>query len=206
MAKDTRLIDYLPPILRDVLEFQAINDTNGTEISAAWADLERLLNNQFLDIADVMGVEMWEQELGLTPKSTDTLTARKERIKVLRNSARTYTLAWLRQQCKAIAAGAKYSVEVKDYTLKISTEWEQEGQVESLQNILSYAIPANMVVEYENTIKCASETGLKVAHATVPCTVLTLHELHSLDVRCEGASCVATGTVLCDIIQLSEKE
>lgn len=33
---DRKLLDYLPPVLREVLEFQAINAANEPEISIAW--------------------------------------------------------------------------------------------------------------------------------------------------------------------------
>lgn len=45
---DRKLLDYLPPVLREVLEFQAINAANEPEISIAWDALALVLANQFL--------------------------------------------------------------------------------------------------------------------------------------------------------------
>ncbi len=70
---DRKLINYLPPVLRDVTEFKAINDANEPEISLAWDGLDRVMANQFLDDADERGVSVWEQELKIHPKDTDTL-------------------------------------------------------------------------------------------------------------------------------------
>lgn len=78
---DRRLINYLPPVLREVLEFQAINNANEPEISIAWDALALLLANQFLDTATEAGVKVWERELRIFPKDTDTLAGRKARIK-----------------------------------------------------------------------------------------------------------------------------
>ena len=78
---DRRLLDYLPPVLREVLEFQAINEANEPEISLAWDALALVLANQFLDTADSSGVSVWEKELRIFPKDTDTLEVRKARIK-----------------------------------------------------------------------------------------------------------------------------
>ena len=78
---DKRLIDYLPPVLREVAEFQAINGANEPEISLAWDGLARVMANQFLDDADEQGVSVWERELKIRPKGTDSLALRKERIR-----------------------------------------------------------------------------------------------------------------------------
>ena len=53
---DRKLLDYLPPVLREVLEFQAINAANEPEISIAWDALALVLANQFLDTATASGV------------------------------------------------------------------------------------------------------------------------------------------------------
>lgn len=78
---DRRLLNYLPPVLREVLEFIIINEANEPEIALAWDAVTRVLANQFLEDADEDGVAMWERELELYPKDTDTLEVRKARIK-----------------------------------------------------------------------------------------------------------------------------
>ena len=93
---DRKLLDYLPPVLREVLEFQAINAANEPEISIAWDALALVLANQFLDTATASGVAVWERELNIRPKDTDTLEVRKARIKALWNLELPYTLPWLK--------------------------------------------------------------------------------------------------------------
>ena len=44
---DRKLLDYLPPVLREVMEFQAINEANEPEISLAWDALSLVMANQF---------------------------------------------------------------------------------------------------------------------------------------------------------------
>ena len=58
---DRKLLDYLPPVLREVLEFQAINAANEPEISIAWDALALVLANQFLDTATASGVAVWAE-------------------------------------------------------------------------------------------------------------------------------------------------
>ena len=89
-------MNYLPPVLREVLEFHGIIGANEPEISLAWDAIARVLANQFLEDADEDGVAVWEQELRLFPKDTDTLEARKARIKAKWNLELPYTLRWLK--------------------------------------------------------------------------------------------------------------
>ena len=67
---DRKLLDYLPPVLREVDDFQVINEANEPEISLAWDCLGRVMANQFLEDADDVGVSVWEQELCIRPKGT----------------------------------------------------------------------------------------------------------------------------------------
>ena len=54
---DRKLLDYLPPVLQEVLEFQAINGANEPELSMAWDALTLVLANQFLETADTCVVQ-----------------------------------------------------------------------------------------------------------------------------------------------------
>ncbi|MEE0582983.1 MAG: hypothetical protein UC328_07395, partial [Adlercreutzia sp.] len=62
-----------------------INAANEPEISIAWDALALVLANQFLDTATASGVAVWERELNIRPKDTDTLEVRKARIKGFRD-------------------------------------------------------------------------------------------------------------------------
>ena len=56
---DRTLLGYLPPLLREVTEFRAINRANEPEIALAWEALEQVLGDQFLDTAGAQGVARW---------------------------------------------------------------------------------------------------------------------------------------------------
>lgn len=175
---DRQFLNYLPPVLREVPEFQAINTANGPEISAAWDALDRLMANQFLDTADSAGVNIWERELGIRPKGTDTLEARKVRIKSMWNLELPYTITWLRQWLAAVAEGLPCEARVRDgYALDILTQWDRDGQVESIKNLLVQGIiPSNILVNSQNVINC----------------------------NVDGPHNVATGLVLCDCVSLTD--
>lgn len=119
---DRHLLDYLPPVLQKVLEFKAINEACEPEIVLAWDALTLILDNQFLDTAKESGVRVWEQELGIYPKDTDTLQARKDRIKAYWNRELPYTLPWLKQWLAGLCGPLGHQETVTDYTIAIQLD------------------------------------------------------------------------------------
>lgn len=168
---DRRLIDYLPPVLREVLEFQAINNANEPEISIAWDALALLLANQFLDTATEAGVKVWERELNIYPKDTDTLEGRKARIKALWNLELPYTLPWLKNWLTSICGPQGHEETISDYTINIQLDYSVLPDADSLAaeilDMLLTVRPCNMRVLM---------TAFLQAYATVTCAAYTEYE------------------------------
>ena len=141
-----KLIDYLPPVLQEIMEFMAINEAMQPEITDAWAALQRVMNNQFIDTATEDGVEMWETELDITPPATDTLDQRKERIKSFWVYGVVYTYNWLVGWLKASCEGRRTQLPVvTDYTLKVSLPISVD-YVSLLESMRRY-ISANILID-----------------------------------------------------------
>lgn len=135
-----QLIDYLPPVLQSVREFQEINHANEPEIKAAWEALDLVLDNQFLDSATEEGVRRWEEELDVSPAAGETLDSRKARIKILWSASLAYTFPWLIQGLSDISALA--SASLKDYTLTVTLPSASDYNVilDTLRTYISAAI------------------------------------------------------------------
>lgn len=147
---DRRLINYLPPVLREVLEFQEINKVCEAEISIAWDALTMVLANQFIDSAGGPGVSMWEKELGIYPKDTDTMETRKARIKAMWNLELPYTLPWLRNWLTGLCGETGHEVTVSDYTINIQLDYtvlpDADALAAEILDMLLMVRPANMQV------------------------------------------------------------
>ena len=152
---DRKLINYLPPVLRDITEFNAINNANEPAISLAWNSLDRVMANQFLDDADEWGVSVWEKELKIFPKDTDTLELRKARIKAMWNRELPYTLPWLRKWL-AGTCGGKAVLEKSGYRLRIDTDGAELS--EDLKAMIRQAIPANLLYIYATSFQGGTST------------------------------------------------
>ena len=148
---DRRLLDYLPPVLREVSDFQSINEANEPEIRAAWDALARVLDNQFLETADARGVAVWEKELRLYPKDTDTLDGRKARIKAIWNARLPYSLLWLDGWLDGLCGAGGHEQSVKDYTLTVhlkhDTVLKSGSSAAEIAAMLPAYVPANLLID-----------------------------------------------------------
>lgn len=115
---DRNLIDYLPPVLRSVREFIAVTDAQQPEIEQAWAALDLVMDNQFLESATEEGVAMWEKELAIMPLQTDTLEQRKQRIKAAWTYGVVYTYRWLIGWLQAACGANNPAPVLDDYVLR----------------------------------------------------------------------------------------
>lgn len=147
---DRRLLNYLPPVLRDVLEYQTINGANEPEISLAWDAMTLVLANQFLEDAGESGVAMWERELQIYPKDTDTMEVRKARIKAVWNLELPYTVPWLRNWLAGLCGSTGYELTVADYIINIQLDYNALPDANALAaeilDMLLAVRPSNMLV------------------------------------------------------------
>ena len=151
--EERRLLDYLPPVVRQVLDFQQINAATEPEIRLAWQALSRVQGNQFLAEADAAGLAVWERELGLYPKAGDSLAVRRARILAAWLRKPPYTLRWLRGWLDGICGAEGYSERLEDYVLNIQLDYdllpEPDRLVQELLGLLLSVRPANLLVQIE---------------------------------------------------------
>lgn len=147
---DRRLVNYLPPVLREVIEFQEINEACEPEIAIAWDALALVMANQFLDTATEHGVSVWEKELRIYPKDTDTMAVRKARIKAMWNLELPYTLPWLRNWLTKLCGPTGHEETVSEYTINIQLDYtvlpDADALATEILDMLLLIRPANMRV------------------------------------------------------------
>ena len=151
---DRKLLDYLPPVLREVMEMRAVNGANEPEIALAWDALTQVLANQFLETADAQGVAVWEKELGLLPKDTDSLAERKTRIKAKWNMELPYSFPWLKSWLTGLYGKDGHEESVEGYTLLIQLRYDflsnSDSQTTEVLKTLRPIVPENMLMRAAN--------------------------------------------------------
>ena len=183
---DRKLIDYLPPVLRDVTEFKAINNAYEPEISLAWGGLDWVMANQFLDDADERGVSVWEQELKIRPKDTDSLAVRKARVKALWNRERPYTVPWLKNWLQGLCGPDGYEVTIVDYSVHIQLDYSvlpDAGRIAAeIMDLLLAVRPSNMwllMVSFVQSEGCVQMGALTERSVYMDVWPMLVNELES---------------------------
>ena len=107
---DVRLLDYLPPFLREYREFGAIANAEEPELQRFSTMSLKLLKNQFILTADEDGIAEFEKILGITPQSNEPLESRRSRVMSRWFSEIPYTLQTLILKLKALCGEGNFSV------------------------------------------------------------------------------------------------
>jgi len=150
---DRNLIDYLPQVLKEVRELKLIFQSEQTEIADLWISIDNAFNNQFVETFTIdsteYGVSRWEKILGIVPKATETLDARKFRILTRLNELIPYTLTTLKQQLEALCGSDGYSLTLKNeiYTIEVKVNLIVKSKFDDVAALLRRVVPANMVID-----------------------------------------------------------
>ena len=143
---DRQLIDYLPELLRQYREFQAICRMEQPEFALAWEAAEGLLNEQFLETAENVGLARWEKMLGIVPKGTDSLEKRRFTLKSRLSEVLPYTLPQLRRMLQNLC-GEEIGVRAVDYRLTVRLPEAQRLNLPAVRGTVGRMAPVNLAVE-----------------------------------------------------------
>lgn len=159
MSMDRRLIDYLPPVIRETLEYQAIMDAGEQlEIEKLWAAVDNALDDQYLQTATRYGIARWEAILKIKPKGTDTLEDRRFRILTMLFENTVYTYNSLVNQLNALCGPEGYSVQIDPGAYTIWISLKEKGKRESIEALLKRMLPANILLKLMTVISMTVDT------------------------------------------------
>ncbi len=164
MVKDVNLIKYLPPFLQEYREMQHIMSAENPEFVLAQEVRERILDNTFIKSCDETGIARFEKILGITVSSEDTLQSRISRVLIRWNDSIPYVWKVFLQKLQTLC-GDDFEVNTDwdNYELEVITHLDLFGQVEELENMLEYIMPANIKVDAENILNYEPEGALYMA-------------------------------------------
>jgi DNA-binding PadR family transcriptional regulator len=160
-GREISLIDLLPIIYHNILDYHAITDTSATELSPLYRNLSKLLNDQFISTASEEVIAKWEKYLDITPNGTDTLDERRFRIHVELNDTPPYTDKYLINKLDNLCGKGlwRWHRDYNEYTLVIEVSLESVANTESVINMVRNIIPANINLVVRNYRSRHSELG-----------------------------------------------
>ena len=150
-ANGRKLFDYWPPVIQAIRDMQEIAKVQQPLIDEAWDAVSFLMENQFIDTATEEGVSMWEKELGLVPKTTDTLRQRKARLRLKWVPHNRFTIRWLHEWLKTVCGTEQIKKpQTVDYTLLLFLPFYSDWQ--TICNDLERYMPCNLMLDTHVTL------------------------------------------------------
>ena len=150
-----KLIEYLPPIMRQFTEMQQIMEVGDKELENINDVSDKVFSNAFIESCDEDGIKRFENPFGIAPDASERLEARKMRVYALWNSSLPYTLRGLYRQLDTMCGEGNYIVagNLEDYELNICTHLTVPADVESAIATIEKMVPENMVISFSNQIQ-----------------------------------------------------
>lgn len=145
MSRQVNLSDYLPQVIRDAAEFQAICTAENPELTQVFTCLENVMADQFVLDATVNGVSRWEKIIEIAPIA-DTLEERKAEILQRMNEQIPYTYRMFDNVLTVMLGADGYNLELQanDYILKIHLYTSSKAK--KVSSLARRIVPANLML------------------------------------------------------------
>jgi hypothetical protein len=142
---NTRLIEYIPRFLRDVIEYKLLLSAGDGLFAGLYEKIALEMDNRFIRSADEPTIARWEKFLGIVTRPEYTLEYRKLRVLSYHDAPFIYTLYGLREHLNAMFGIGNYniSVDYPRYTVYIRAP---EDALVGLRVEVRRIIPANMLL------------------------------------------------------------
>lgn len=200
MIREVNLLSFLPEFVQEYREIKHIMNSEQPEIQKLEDETEIIKNNQFILSCDIDGIARFENLLGITPKPDDTLDARKSRVITRWNDSIPYTYKGLKEKLNVMCGEGNYLLipSFNEYGLEIVVSLPLSGQADELDYILSYMIPANIVVTSRNNMVRTMTGTVHGGGTTIETSNFTLQSKVNLD-HVLNSLMTGTGVVVSNI-------
>ena len=154
MVRQAELIKYLPQFLREYEEIKRLTDAENPEFQALFNALEKLRNDLFVLSCSANGIERFENLLGISSDSRESLETRISRVLMRLNDFIPITFKTLIDRMDVICGSGNYELlpDWNNYFLKIITRFDVYGQTDDFKRLIEEIIPANLRLEFENIL------------------------------------------------------
>lgn len=142
------LKQYLPWLYKDVVEMDALMDTEDSLFSKLMDEYIRGRDNQYILTADEYGIRIFENIINIVPDpSTETLDFRRQRLINRFRTQPPFTFRWLQGKLNEIIGVGKWNawVDNENYTLYIESSAEDQKWFQEISITVNNTKPANII-------------------------------------------------------------
>lgn len=149
MSREINLYDYLPDFMTELKEMKAILDSMNPQMKKLYADLELVLNTNFIQTCNEKGIERYEQMLGIENNPSFSLEDRKFLVLSYFNSELPYTKVTLNSKLETLCGKDCYWVEYPEAgIIKVRIGLSAKNMYDQVEKLLKRILPANLLVDY----------------------------------------------------------
>jgi hypothetical protein len=144
---DRPLIEYLPNVLKEVREFQALMFAEQPEIFGAYEGIDNALQNEFVVTATEYGIRRWEKILSIIPNpAAESLEFRRTRILLRLQTYLPFTERWLKGKLDELfgASNVTFSIDYNRYKINASINQVDMNLMNEVKLLFKKVVPANM--------------------------------------------------------------
>lgn len=145
---DTDICQYWPRWFREILDFQALCQTEGEELRVMARFMDRVRANLFVQTMDEQTTADWEKIFRIVPNPlTETLQFRRDRILNRLSMHPPFTLTFLYQRLDALFGPGNWEVEVDypNYTLYIEADVDDQQYFSEMSVTMDLIKPCHIV-------------------------------------------------------------
>lgn len=151
-----RLLEYLPDIYHDVVDFVELTETETQEIISVETAVERLLSDQFVNTANESSIRRRERILGIqADPTTETLDFRRKRLINRYSTKPPFTIRYLQRQLdNLVGAGLTIvSVDVQNFTLTVTANINDASVFKEVEHTVKVVKPANIMYQQQTSLE-----------------------------------------------------
>ena len=207
MIREVELLKHLPLFIQEYREIRTIMNAENPEIQSATDETENIFNNQFIQTCNLKGISKFENLMGITPEIDDTLESRISRVLTRWNDVVPYTFIVLCQKLDTLCGKNNYEIErdINQYTMNITTHLELPGQVDELDYIIDYMLPANIAITVENKMHLNMTDGTsRIATGITFCNMIEITDNFNEEFNISGDSNIASTVVNTSMIEITD--
>ena len=142
------LKQYLPWLYKDIVEMNALMDTEDSLFNKLMDEYIRGRNNQYILTADEYGIRTFEHIINIVPDpSTETLDFRRQRLINRFRTQPPFTFRWLQGKLNEIIGVGKWNawVDNENYTLYVESSAEDQKWFQEISITVNNTKPANII-------------------------------------------------------------
>ena len=162
----SKINEYLPKVLQDIVEFQIINQDLDVELSQLAVNITNISKETIVQTATDYGITKWEEVLGIVPSDGDSLEVRRFRVNNILTSKLPYTFRWLQQKLTEITGspnGWTLNIDNNNYVITIILSGLNTSMMLEVEKQLRNAIPSNMELQIGGPAITVSEIKVGTA-------------------------------------------